>query len=393
MQPGSGNFKYDYSSNDISNVGFNGLFFLPDSASTSAFNVIGSTGNDEIYGASAGDSLDGYHGNDVIFGLAGNDKLSGDKGDDTLDGGEGNDKIDGGKGTDTAVYHGNYADFVITESSHGHHHGHHWHHHHDDKITVAGATPAALAANGTDTLENVEFLKFDDATVNVESGDVWQYSVNATPDPAAQDPANPGDLFVGSGIPAEGFGLARNEDAGIELGLQVIYRQGPTVTTTDDYADGVLRFEVADGAQSTANGSSMNNANRAAWNFNYSIATGLNGETTDLDNFTFKLLIDTDPTAATSYVTMELEPELTPQAAGQSGFQWRDDVTSTVLIADDEGNANVTQNSQNYAFYSVPGYNIGTGFTGPAEFDIQLQAFDSSNNLIAQNHIALDIIV
>ena len=275
----------------------------------------------------------------------------------------------------------------------GHHHWWHHHHDHDDKVTVAGATPAALAANGTDTLEDVEFLQFDDALVNVATGDTWQYSVNAVPDAAAQDPMSPGNLFAGSGIPATGFGLARNEDAGIELGMQIIYRQGPTVTTTDDYADGVLRFSVADGPQSTVNGSFQNAANRAVWSFQYSIATGLSGETTDLDSFDFKLLIDVDPTAATSYVTLELEPELTPQAAGQSGFQWRDEATTLVPIADDEGNANVTQNSQNYAFYSVPGYDIGSLFAGPAVFDIQLQAFDTGGNLIAQNHIAVDVIL
>jgi len=107
---------------------------------------------------------------------------------------------------------------------------------------------------------------------------------------------------------------------------------------------------------------------RAAWSFQYSIATGLNGETTDLDSFDFKLLIDVDPTAGTSYVTLELEPEVTPQAAGQSGFQWRDEATTLVPISDDEGNANVTQNSQNYAFYGVPGYEIGNGFARGRRF-------------------------
>ena len=92
-------------------------------------------------------------------------------------------------------------------------------------------------------------------------------------------------------------------------------------------------------------------------------------------------------------MTLELEPEVTPQAAGQSGFQWRDEATTLVPISDDEGNANVTQNSQNYAFYGVPGYDIGNGFAGPAVFDIQLQAFDAGNNLIAQNHIAVDVIL
>src|SRR5262249_21941856 len=152
----------------------------------------------------------------------------------------------------------------------------------------------------------------------------WHYGVNTAVDASAQDPSHPGTLYVGTGIPATGFGTATNEDAGIELGLQVIYRQGPTVTTADTYADGVLHFAVNDGPQSTANGSSANNAGRAAWSFEYSIATGLNGETTDLGDFTFQLLYDVDPGAGTNYRTLTLEAETTPQAAGQSGYQWRD---------------------------------------------------------------------
>jgi hypothetical protein len=342
--------------------------------------IFGGDGNDTIFGGGGKDKVNGGRGNDTIFGDAGNDDLKGKSGDDKIDGGAGNDKIDGGRGVDTAVYHGDYADFAVTGSGHG------------GKLTVAGTTPATLAANGVDKLKDIEFLQFDDAVINVSTGDSWHYSVNAAVDVSAQDPVSPGNLYAGNGIPATGFGVARNEGAGVELGLQVIYRQGPTVTTTDDYADGVLHYAVNDGAQSMANDSFANNPLRAAWSFEYSIATGLNGETTDLDNFTFKLLIDTDPTAAVSYVTLELEPELTPQAAGQSGFQWRDQDSNLVPIADDEGTANVTQNSQNYAFYGIPGYNVGNGFAGPAYFDIQLQAYDGAQ-LIAQNHISVDVIL
>ncbi len=223
----------------------------------------------------------------------------------------------------------------------------------------------------------------------------WNYAVNVSPDAAAQDPASPGNLFVGSGIPAENFGTARNELAGVELGMMVLYRQGPTIPSADDYDDGVLHFAVASGPQADENGSLGDNANRAAWNFTFSIATGLNGPGTDLGDYTFQLLYDVDPTAGTSYRTLTLEPEPGPPVAGQSNFQWRDQGTSMVFIADDEGNANVTQNSQNYgfAFYQVPltlPYGPGNGFAGPARFDIVLQAFDGAQ-LIARNHIAVDV--
>jgi hypothetical protein len=222
----------------------------------------------------------------------------------------------------------------------------------------------------------------------------WNYAVNIAPDFSAQDPASPGNLFVGSGIPAENFGVARNETAGIELGMMVLYRQGPTVVATDNYADGVLNFNVASGPQSTANGSSSNNASRAAWNYTFSIATGLNGATTDLNDYTFRLLYDVDPGPGATYRTMTLEAEATPQAAGQSGFQWRDQST-LVFINDDEGNANVTQNSQNYAFgfyqaFLTAPYGPGNSFAGPAKFDFILQALDGSQ-IIASNHIAVNV--
>ena len=88
---------------------------------------------------------------------------------------------------------------------------------------------------------------------------------------------------------------------------------------------------------------------------------------------------------------------MTPQAAGQSGYQWRDEGTGLVFHFDDEGTANVTQNSQNYAFaqfqsFLTSAYGPGNGFAGPAYFDIQLQAFEGTQ-LIAQNHIGVDVIL
>lgn len=232
-----------------------------------------------------------------------------------------------------------------------------------------------------------------DSQCNVLS---WLYGVNVVPDPAAIDPLSPGNLFAGSGIPAVNFGTARNQNAGIELGLMVLYRQGPTVPSADDYADGVLHVEVNDGPQSVANGSLANHAGRASWNYTFSIATGLNGATTDLSDYTFQLLYDVDPGLSVSYRTLTLEAETTAQPSGQSGFQWRDQGTDLVFIADDEGTVNVTQNSQNYAFVSYQTfltsvYGPGNAFAGPAHFDIILQALDGSQ-VIVRNHIVVDVV-
>lgn len=223
----------------------------------------------------------------------------------------------------------------------------------------------------------------------------WTYAVNVAPDASAQDPASPGNLYAGSGIPATNFGTATNAAAGIELGMMILYRQGPNVVSTDDYADGLLEFDVASGPQSTANGSFADNAARAAWNYTFSIATGLGGATTTLADYTFQLLVDVDPGATTSFRTLQLEPSALPPAPGKSGYAWRDVALNAVVIPDDEGTANVTQNSQNYAFgqyqaFLTAPYGPGTSFAGPAQFDLVLQAF-AGTQLVARNHSVVNV--
>ncbi len=235
---------------------------------------------------------------------------------------------------------------------------------------------------------------FDSACVPVPV--TWEFAVNVAPDISAQDPASPGTLFAGSGIPATNFATARNVTEGIELGLMVLYRQGPTIASTDDYTDGVLNFAVASGPQSTVNGSFINNTSRAAWNFTFSVATGLYGATTDdLTSHTFQLLYDVDPGPGTAYRTLTLENRDAGGPLQKSGFQWRDQGTGLVFIADDQGNVKVTQNSENYAFLFFQGfltspYGPGNSFAGPAQFDIILQALDVSQ-IIARNHVVVNV--
>ena len=84
---------------------------------------MGTAGDDELYGTSAGvvlkgfggndflsggtgnDTIYGGDGNDIVSGNAGNDKLYGENGDDYIDGGIGADIIDGGAGSDTVSYY------------------------------------------------------------------------------------------------------------------------------------------------------------------------------------------------------------------------------------------------------------------------------------------------
>lgn len=79
-----------------------------------------------------------------------------------------------------------------------------------------------------------------------------------------------------------------------------------------------MHYQVPDGSQ-------IGNPNKAFWSFDFSVATGLNGQTTGLGDFTFKLLIDTDITAATNYLELTLVPEdplLAGPAGSDSDFVW-----------------------------------------------------------------------
>jgi hypothetical protein len=74
--------------------------------------------------------------------------LTGNAGDNALKGGPGNDLLDGGDGKDTAVFLGAHSEYEITKKN--------------GKIMVSDNQPNR---EGTDTLINIEILKFSDRTV------------------------------------------------------------------------------------------------------------------------------------------------------------------------------------------------------------------------------------
>ena len=75
-------------------------------------------------------------------------KLYGDR----ISGGSGDDTIDGGGGTNTAIFNGNYADYLISSSG--------------GTTTVQATT----GTDGTDTLTNVRYLEFADLTWHLTTG-------------------------------------------------------------------------------------------------------------------------------------------------------------------------------------------------------------------------------
>ena len=84
---------------------------------------------------------------------SGDDRIDGNAADNVLRGGGGSDRIDGGDGIDTAVFERSSTEYNITRSG--------------DSIVVAGKTASSRAADGTDTLTNVEYLRFANGALNV----------------------------------------------------------------------------------------------------------------------------------------------------------------------------------------------------------------------------------
>ena len=79
--------------------------------------------------------------------------LSGNDGNDRLEGGAGNDSLDGGAGDDVAIFAGNAADYTVTDNM-------------DGTFTVIDN----VGTDGTDTLSNIELLRFADGTLDMSGG-------------------------------------------------------------------------------------------------------------------------------------------------------------------------------------------------------------------------------
>ncbi|MCZ8276209.1 MAG: right-handed parallel beta-helix repeat-containing protein [Microcystis sp. LE19-4.1E] len=113
--------------------------------------TLAGTGSINLTGNAGDNVLTGNDGANLLQGNGGNDALAGGTGNDALEGGAGNDNLEGGAGTDTAIYTGNLADYTTTGSV--------------SNFTIVDNRSGS--PDGTDTVQNVEFLQFADVTVPV----------------------------------------------------------------------------------------------------------------------------------------------------------------------------------------------------------------------------------
>jgi Ca2+-binding RTX toxin-like protein len=104
-------------------------------------------GNDVLRGTTEADTLNGGGGDDVLIGRAGNDVLNGGNEQNSYLPGNGNDTVNGGPNLDIVFFSGNRADYTLGSCS-------------KSNCTVSGL-------DGTDTLNNVEILIFQDARIDL----------------------------------------------------------------------------------------------------------------------------------------------------------------------------------------------------------------------------------
>lgn len=114
--------------------------------------VGGSEKSDVVSGGTAADSIPLGAGNDLAVGFEGNDVISAGDGRDWLCGSSGDDLLDGGNGVDTAAYYSNRAGYAIARA------GSSW------------SVRAMVGVDGTDTLQNIERIKFSDGGIALDVG-------------------------------------------------------------------------------------------------------------------------------------------------------------------------------------------------------------------------------
>jgi len=113
-------------------------------------------------GTADNETINGSKGNDVLSGLGGDDEIKGGDGWDKLKGGAGDDTLDGGEKDDTAIYSGKKDDYLINE---------------DNSIFIIQDLRDD-SPDGTDSLKNIEFIKFSDQRISINNDPITGQTFN-----------------------------------------------------------------------------------------------------------------------------------------------------------------------------------------------------------------------
>lgn len=220
-------------------------------------------------------------------------------------------------------------------------------------------------------------IRHDDhsiGTLNASS-----YDTHGTPSTADDE------MFFGDGNLPTNYNISVDSKTHIELGVKIHYRQGNDIVPTSVDPDGTAHYNVPAGTQvvDPAHGVGSANPARAAWNFDFSVNTGLDGSAKTLDNFDFRIIVASGDGETGTFDLNHLGPGNTPWGTPAGGF------------ADEDGsNPQLSQNSVNLGFAFMTSIFGADALNAGETYDITLQAFDHTNgngngNIVAQVHDTL----
>lgn len=184
-------------------------------------------------------------------------------------------------------------------------------------------------------------------------------------------------MYFGNGNSPANYHIDANHTLGFQLDLKEHYRTGNDISATSVDADGTAHFTVPAGTQvaDPTHGVGGANAGRGAWNFDFVVATGLDGATTNLSDFTFKLAITQNGTNTHIF------------DLNTATHVWIDESNPAVGFGGDDFNhaasaatqAHVAENSVNMAFVDGAFGNLATSTAPGTTYDIKLEAFDHAH--------------
>ncbi|HEY0600924.1 M10 family metallopeptidase C-terminal domain-containing protein [Brevundimonas sp.] len=209
-------------------------------------------------GAPLGGAINGTPSADTLNGTANADTINGLDGDDVINGGLGGDTIDGGAGTDTAVFSGTMA---------------------GSTVSTAGAVTTVTGPDGSDSLSNVERLRFSDGTLIVGAGGGQYYAGSANADTITGTAFNDqiesaaSDDTITGGTGADSIDGGTGTDTAVFSGNRSAYtidvNGGVTTVTGPDGSDtlvNVERLQFADGLYTSAGAPITNPINGTSGN-------------------------------------------------------------------------------------------------------------------------------
>ncbi|WP_421723112.1 Ig-like domain-containing protein [Bauldia sp.] len=181
-------------------------------------------GDDTADGGAGDDLIVGGRGDDDLTGGSGDDRLDGGRGDDDLTGGSGDDWLDGGRGWDVANFSGDARRFEFGFGS--------------SHLTITD-----MVTGETDTVVDVEVLKFDNAAFFLDGRNNGPIADDVAATADEDGPAVTGHLLVESDafdFDDDALGIVAVDSAAANVGHEIVLASGALLKVA---ADGTYSYD------------------------------------------------------------------------------------------------------------------------------------------------------